>query len=43
MRILEELDPEKEICIEVSQISNNKKLEITYDIGFDKNEFDELV
>lgn len=43
IRFLEEFDPEKEIAIVVKSIETKKEIAATYDIGYDKNEFEEPV
>ena len=43
IRFLEEFDSEKEISIVVHSIEKKEECATTYDIGYDKNEFDEPV
>lgn len=40
--LLEQLDPESEICIEVTEITSNKKIHTTYSISSTINEYNEL-
>ena len=41
--LLEDLDPDKEISIFVKSIETGNQIAVTYDIGYDINEYDELV
>lgn len=41
--ILEQLDPEEELCVEISECISGKFLDLTYAIGYDLNEYGQLV
>jgi hypothetical protein len=40
--LLEQLDPESEICIELTEITSNKKIQSSYSIRSTINEYNEL-
>lgn len=41
--ILEQLKPDGELCIEISECISGKFLDLTYAIGYDLNEYGQLV
>lgn len=41
--ILEQLDPDREVCVEISECISGKFLDLTYAIGYDLNEYGQLV
>lgn len=41
--ILERLNPEGELCVEISECISGKFLDLTYAIGYDLNEYGQLV
>jgi Mg2+ and Co2+ transporter CorA len=43
MQLLEQLDPDDEICVEIFECITDKFVDSTYDIGYDRNEYDQLV
>jgi len=43
IRLLEQFDPDSEVCIDIYECITNINVDSTYDIGFTANEYDELV
>lgn len=41
--LLEQLNPDDEICVEISECITNQLVDSTYDVGFKMNEYDQLV
>jgi hypothetical protein len=41
--LLEQLNPDDEVCIEIKECITNQFVDSTYDIGFGKNDYDQLV
>lgn len=41
--ILEQLDPDREVCVEISECISGEFLDLTYAIGYDLNEYGQLV
>lgn len=43
INLLEQLNPDGEVCIEIKESITNQFIDSTYDIGFEKNDYDQLV
>ena len=41
--LLEQLNPDDEICVEINECITNQLVDSTYDVGFKMNEDDQLV
>ncbi|KNZ42428.1 hypothetical protein [Acetobacterium bakii] len=41
--LLEQLNPDDEICVEINEGTTNQFVDSTYDVGFKMNEYDQLV
>lgn len=41
--ILEQLNPDEELCVEISECISGEFLDLTYAIGYDLNEYGQLV
>ena len=41
--ILEQLDPDREVCVEISECISGEFLDLTYAIGYELNEYGQLV
>lgn len=41
--LLEQLNPDDEVCIEIKECITNQFVDSTYDIGYKKNEYEQLV
>lgn len=41
--ILEQLNPDEEVCVEIIECITKQFVDSTYDIGFKKNEYGQLV
>jgi hypothetical protein len=43
INLLEQFNPDNEVCIEIKECITNQFVDSTYDIGFEKNDYDQLV
>lgn len=43
INLLEQLDPEDEVCVEIFECISDKFVDSTYDIGWNINEYKQLV
>lgn len=43
IRLLEQLDSDDEICVEIFECITDKFIDCSYDIGYDRNEYNQLV
>lgn len=43
INILEQLKPDEELCVEISECISGEFLDLTYAIGYDLNEYGQLV
>ena len=43
IHLLEQLDPDDELVVAINSIEKEKEIATTYDIGYEKNEYNQLV
>ena len=43
IRLLEQLDPDDELVVSINSIEKEKEITTTYNIGYEKNEYNQLV
>ena len=43
INLLDQFNPDDEVCIEIKECITNQFVDSSYDIGFSKNDYDQLV